>query len=131
MARRIQKTARLTKKRAKELLVKIFGKSPTPVIEESVDHIPEAWTARMGSMKLEVEKINNGKTISVFIQFECGNEIKWLYFDADTLEYDIDFARRRRQETERSRAFDYMADCGYAVVKLEDAFRHRLETVPE
>ena len=122
------KTKRLTKKRAKELLTSIFGKSPE--VKPTADHAPEVWAGNMGSTAFEMYKVNNGKTVILHIQFS-GCEFAKLYYDADTFEYDFNFANSQLQATARSQAFDYMASCGYAVVTCADAEKHNLRTITE
>lgn len=122
------KTKRLTKKRAKELLAGVFGKSPE--VKPTADHAPEVWTGNMGSTAFEMYKVNNGKTVLLHIWFR-GYEFVKLYYDADTLEYDSDFANSQFHAAERSQAFEYMDSCGYAVVKHDDASRCNLAIIKE
>ena len=122
------KTKRLTKKRAKELLTNVFGKSPE--IKPTADHAPEVWVGNMGSTAFEMYKVNNGKTVILHIQFG-GYEFAKLYYDADTFEYDFNFANTQLQATARNQAFEYMDSCGYAVVKHDDASRCNLAIIKE
>ena len=124
-----QRAKHLTKKIAKELLVKLFGRCPTisPAYGEGNSLY---LCAEYGDLNAEMHMGNRGKTIILTLWFGI-YEVKKLYFDAESLEFDFDFAESERKKAERISAFEYMEIHNYCVVNRSDAEKYRLNTIAE
>lgn len=124
-----RKAKRLTKKTAKELLVKLFGKCP-PIGPAYGGGNSLYLCAEYGDLKAEMHMGNRGKTIVLTLWFGT-YDAKNLYFDAESLKFDFDFAESEYKKTERIGAFEYMENHNYCVINRSDAEKYGLNTIAE
>ena len=127
MVRR-KKTPRLTKERAKQLMVKIFGR--TGDIKASPSHIPEEWTATFGGTTVEVYKSHDGAVIVVAVTFE-NRELYQLFYNPETLECDYEYTSNEHAAGQRGQMIETASLYNYALIRYEDALRLNLEIIEE
>jgi hypothetical protein len=118
----------LTKKLAKELLTKIFGRAPE--LKPVADYMPDVLIGKFGETDVQLCKTPNGKLIEVTVHVGgWGYDV--LYYNAETLEFDFEYTDSDRRNRMRSDAFEFVQAHGYAIVRSEDVYKYDLKEIVE